>query len=210
MILYIINDIVKINFINKTILADLLFLGLFYWFIVTLFWIFKVPILYMQVITLFVIALSAYYIIRYFPGSWPYIVSTDKKIKKMIKLSKITNNDNVYELWCWDWRIIRLAWLEWPKKATWIEISIPLVWLWNIISKIRKNPSKLKHWSLWSFDYWDADVILLYLLPVAMRKFKKLIWPKLKKWTRVISNSFILDWVKEEKCEDKVYLYVKK
>ena len=141
--------------------------------------------------------------------SAPFVPSKKSRRDLMIKLADLKSDDIVYELWCGDGRIIRQAARSWVKKAVGFEISIPLVYFCRLVSYFTKNPAKIKNANIWKQDYSEVDVILCYLLPVAMKKFKKEIWGNLKPWTRVISNAFSIPEEKEVKKEENVYLYVK-
>jgi SAM-dependent methyltransferase len=137
----------------------------------------------------------------------PFVPSARKKHKIMIGLANLKSGDTVYDLGCGDGRLVFNAAPK-VKKAIGYELSIPLVLYGKFISLFVKGGPKIKFGNIWKQKYEDADVIFCYLLPGAMQKFHKVIWPTLKPGTRVISNSFQIRDLKPAKEEDRVYLYI--
>jgi hypothetical protein len=69
---------------------------------------------------------------------------------------------------------------------------------------------KIRFGNFWHQDLTKYDVIVCFLLIEAMTNFERDVWPKLKKGTRVISNSFKLKGVPITEESAGVYLYIKK
>jgi hypothetical protein len=137
--------------------------------------------------------------------SGPFVPSARKRHKTMLKLAALKSSDIVYDLGCGDGRLVFSA-SKLAKKATGYDLSIPLVLYGKLVSLFYPKAS-IRFGNIWKQNYDDATVIFCYLLPNAMVHFHKEVWPKLKKGTRVVSNSFEIHSLKPLKTEDKVYLY---
>jgi len=69
----------------------------------------------------------------------------------------------------------------------------PLVWMWSkFLSIFWRSKAKLKYGNFWTKDFSDADVIVCYLLPGAMKKMKDKIFPQLKPGAYIVSHAFHL------------------
>ena len=182
----------------------------------TIFWIFKLPLEIMIYILLFIFWITLINLITKLPlFCAPFVISNKSKIDTITKLVNLLGkNKIIYEPWCWDGRIIRKMALLWVKKAIWYEISIPLIIYAKIINfinylKWQKSLPTISYWNIWTLDYTKADIIICYIKSKWMEKFEKDIWPKLKKWSYVISNTFEMKWIKIHLEENKVFVYKK-
>ncbi len=139
-------------------------------------------------------------------SSGPFVPSSRKRHRTMLKLADLGADDVVYDLGCGDGRLIFEA-ARYTKKAIGYELSIPLVLFGKLRALFSRNNAHIRFGNIWKQDYKDADVIFCYLLPKAMKTFYKEVWPHLKPGTRVVSNAFEIHEVKPVKKEDRVYLY---
>ena len=139
--------------------------------------------------------------------SGPFVPSSRKRHMDMLMLADLSPSDVVYDLGFGDGRLIFSA-APHVKKAIGYELSIPLVVFAKIKAFIQRSKVSIRFGNIWKQDYSDADVIFCYLLPGAMDKFFKEVWPKLKPGTRVVSNAFKIHHLEPAKQEDKVYLYI--
>ena len=135
----------------------------------------------------------------------PFVPSTKKRHLDMIKLAKLKKSDVIYDLGCGDGRLVFKS-AKHVKKAIGYELNIPL-YLFGKIKQIFYRNAEIRYGNIWKQDYSDANVIYCYLLPASMQRFAKEIWPKLKKGTRVISNSFEMHDLKPVEKLEKVFLY---
>ena len=146
------------------------------------------------------------------PGFWvaitgsPFVSSSKKRQRAMVAMAKIKKGEIVYDAGCGDGSLVFAAG-GLGAKAIGYDMSIPL-FLWGRFQMLR-HKGVIRYGNLWKQDYRDADVIFCYLLPKAMEKFYRTLWPTLKKGTRVICNAFPLESIAPKKVEGKVYLYVK-
>ncbi|PIZ74361.1 hypothetical protein COY07_00675 [Candidatus Peregrinibacteria bacterium CG_4_10_14_0_2_um_filter_43_11] len=139
----------------------------------------------------------------------PFVPSSRKRHVTMLKLADITSKDTVYEIgFGGGWLIFQAA--KQAKKAIGYELSIPLV----IFGKLKKlligSKANLYFGDMWKQNYDDADIIFCYIMPNAMKRFYKEIWPTLKPGTRLISNAFRIHDLQPTQEEDSVFVYTKK
>lgn len=138
--------------------------------------------------------------------SGPFVPSSRKRHRTMLKLANLNPNDVVYDMGCGDGRLVFES-AKLVKKAIGYELSIPLVLFGKLRQLFSRRPVTIRYGNIWKQDYRDADVIFCYLLPKAMKQFYRDVWPTLKPGTRVISNAFQIHEVKPVQEEGKVYLY---
>jgi hypothetical protein len=138
--------------------------------------------------------------------SGPFVPSARKRTQSMLKLANLKSDDTAYDMGFGDGRLIFAA-AKQSKKAIGYELSIPL-YLFGLIRKVvSRSKVHIRFGDIWKQDYRDANVIFCYLLPKAMTRFYKEVWPTLKPGTRVISNAFTIHEIQPIQVEDKVYLY---
>jgi SAM-dependent methyltransferase len=138
--------------------------------------------------------------------SGPFVPSARKRTQSMLKLANVKSDDIAYDLGFGDGRLIFAA-AKNAKKAIGYELSIPL-YLFGLLRKLfSRSKVSIRYGNIWNQDYRDADVVFCYLLPKAMTRFYKDVWPTLKPGTRVISNAFSIHEIKPIETDDKVYLY---
>ncbi len=183
----------------------LIYLNIFF-ILLFVFWIylnFQDSVLYLIAFLLFFFTLSLFLSFIYFLFEliWerknfvPFVPTSNKVAKKMIELADIKDNHKVYDLWSWDWKILFLAAKNSNAKFEWIEKKFD-VWLyWKIRSLFWENVN-IKIWNMFNYNYSDADVIFLYLLPITMKNLEKKLINELKPWTVIISNWFEFVWLK--------------
>lgn len=139
----------------------------------------------------------------------PFFPSSKKTIEFMMKLAHIQAGDTVYELGSGDGRILRAAYVYRPGKIVWYELSPRLVWYSRFLNSLRKERIVYKREDLFQQDLSDADVIFCFLLPQGMEKIEQEIRPKLRPWTKVISNIFAFQHIEYTNKEWLVYYYQK-
>ncbi|MCT4592212.1 MAG: hypothetical protein N4A36_02415 [Candidatus Gracilibacteria bacterium] len=153
-------------------------------------------------------------IIGHIMGS-PFFPSSDKNVRKMIKLAELKDTDVVFDLGCGDGRIIFAA-EKHCQKSIGIEGSF-FVYLLALFRKfISNNKAEIRRQNIFDTkDLADANVIFVFLLPAMMEKFYQKIFPSLKNGTKIISNGFNIKSLKptktipREKNEHPVYLFIK-
>ncbi len=137
----------------------------------------------------------------------PFVPTMKSTQERMLKLAKISKGDTVYDLGCGDGRLVFAA-AKKGAKAIGYEFSVPTFALAKLLSFFNRGAS-IRYGDMWKKDYRDADVIFCYLLTDTMQTFKKIVWPQLKKGTRVVSHSFKMKGVEPSKIDQDSVLYIK-
>ena len=140
----------------------------------------------------------------------PFVPSLNSAIDAMQKLGKFKKTDRVVDIGCGDGKVIRRIAKCGVKEAVGYELSIPTFLLARFRTLIGGGKEKIRFGNFWYQDLTKYDAIVCFLLIEAMTNFEKDVWPKLKKGTRVISNSFKLKGVPVTEEAAGVYLYIKK
>ena len=139
----------------------------------------------------------------------PFVITRKKQMQAMLKLGRFSAKDRVVELGCGDGRIIRAIAGMGVKEAIGYEFSIPTCMWAKILSILKRKGERIEFANFWKKDFSKVDGVMCFLLVDAMNEFEKKIWPRLKKGTRVVSNTFKLKGVKPVMVEEGVYLYVR-
>jgi hypothetical protein len=189
-------------------MAEFVFIFLCIFIVPIVFWVGKIPLDYLPWTFYGIIVLVGIPLLISLPNA-PFVPSNKARVDTMLKLAKLNKNKVAYELGCGDSRIIRSAAKKGLKKAVGYDVSLPLIWYGKVLSFFQKNPAKILYGNIWKQDYSDADVVFAYLLPVAMIRVEKEIWPQLKPGALFISNAFPMKGLKEDALEERVYVYVK-
>lgn len=120
----------------------------------------------------------------------PFVPTPMKQVERMLKSAEIKPGHRVYDLGSGDGRLVHKASRHYGADAIGYEYS-PIVWAWaKAISPFWRSKAKIKYANLWRKDLSDADVIVCYLLPHAMKRFNKEIIPQLRPGTRIVSHAF--------------------
>lgn len=137
----------------------------------------------------------------------PYVRSSHKRIRQMIRFAKLRLTDRVVDLGSGDGRILATA-APHVKKAIGYERNPFLV----LLSKIRfRNEPKVTVYarSLMRADLHQATVVFTYLMPPLMQQLTRKFRAELPPGARIISNGFPLPGWKPERYKDNVFLYIK-
>lgn len=144
----------------------------------------------------------------YVPMHAPPFIPTTRPIQDtMLALAQIRPGQTVIDPGCGDGRLL-LAAAASGATAVGFEISLPTYFLARLRTFRRKSIS-VRFGNFWKHDFSDVDVILCYLLPSAMEKFEREIWPTLKPGCRLVSHAFKLPTVIPKEHRGEVYVYVK-
>ncbi len=177
--------------------------------LIPFFYYLNLPLVYMQWTLIVIIVLLMIPLIKTLFNA-PFVPSSKKRVKTMIKLADLNSKKRVIELGCGDGRIIREAAKIGVKDARGYEISLILILYARIVGYFKKSSAKILYGDIWKQDYSNTDIIFSYLLPMIMPKVKEKIWSQLPSGAYFISNGFPLPDIKEDKKEEGVYLYIKK
>lgn len=141
----------------------------------------------------------------------PWAPTSLSKIKTMLTMAGVGENDLVYDLGCGDGRIIVTAAVQFRAQAVGFEID-PLRYLWcQIIITILgiRDRVQVIYGNFFHQDLSPANVVTCYLLPDTNKKLEKKLKDELQPGTFVVSHTFFFPGlttvVKDYK--KKIYLY---
>jgi len=126
----------------------------------------------------------------------PYVPTTERAVKAMLRLAGVRSSDIVYDLGSGDGRIVIAAAKEYGARAVGIDIDP------ERIREARQNAHRagvenrveFREQDLFQSDFREATVVTLFLLPALNRRLRPQL-EALKPGTRIVSNTFeIGDW----------------
>jgi hypothetical protein len=146
----------------------------------------------------------------------PYVPTKMPMVKQMVDLANIKKGEIVFDPACGDGRILHEAEKK-GAKCIGVEVTPQIYFLAKWRKRQKKSNAEIRLGSMFGQkDFRKADVIFIYTSPFNMKKFYKLIFPKLKKGTRIISHAFTFKNLepikiisKKEIGHDAIYLYVR-
>ncbi len=165
----------------------------------------------MEILQIIALILLIPFVIAWFSFA-PWAPTRNKDIKRGLDLAKIKPNETLFDLWCWDWRVVFFANKYYKAKSIWIELCFTLFFVCKIKQFFYKNNVCFKNSNLYKVDLSWANIIYLYWMPDKLPKLKEKFKMELKKWTRIISYVFKIEWwepkeISREKWRLPIYLY---
>lgn len=149
----------------------------------------------------------------------PYYATPQVVVDRMLKLGGLQAGEKMFDLGSGDGRIVILAARVYKAEATGIEFDPALVKqsMARIKSLRLSSLARIIEGDLLKQDYSSADLLTVYLLPIANEKLIPMFEKQLKAGARVVShNTPFAPWtpVKVETIDDdgeghshKLYLY---
>ncbi len=136
----------------------------------------------------------------------PFVPTRTSDLKRVNKISDLKDNQNFLEIWFWTAKVsFYLAKNNPNSNIVWIELS-PILYFYAKIKLLffpLKN-LKLIYWNALSLNFNNYDVFYIFWLEETL-KYK--ILPKLnlemKKWSKLLSYCFIMDWWEKEIIKHK-------
>jgi SAM-dependent methyltransferase len=175
-------------------------------------------LIFIILIVLILIFIEAYRVI--FKGHAPYICSSNKLIKKIIKEINFKQNSVVYDLGCGDGRFLRRLKKYKQINGVGYEYFILPYIIGQIYNLFSKNKVKIKLKNFFKADLSKADYVFCYLITDEMVKLEKKLKQELKPGALVISNTFkfknwqpkkfiVIDEKRKKTLSNKLYIYKK-
>ena len=149
----------------------------------------------------------------------PYTATPPVVVDRMLKLGDLQPGEKMFDLGSGDGRIVILAARKYKADATGVEFDPALVKqsIGRIKSLRLASLARIIEGDLLKQDYSSADLLTIYLLPIANEKLIPMFEKQLKAGARVVShNTPFAPWtpVKVETIDDdgeghshKLYLY---
>lgn len=132
--------------------------------------------------------------------SAPFVGTESKIVKRILSIADLKKDDILYDLGSGDGRIVISAALM-GSKAVGIEIDPVKAIYSRIFIKLLKldKQIKIKRGNFFETDLSQASVVTMFLLHETNQKLKSKLQNELKKGTRIISYSFIIEGWKPQK-----------
>jgi len=122
----------------------------------------------------------------------PYFPTPGTIVDKMLDLGGLKPGEKMYDLGSGDGRIVIMAARKYKADATGIELDESLYKQSSErIKTLGLAPTaRIIHGDLLQQDYSSADLLTIYLLPVAIDKVTPIFEKQLKKGARVVAHDF--------------------
>jgi protein-L-isoaspartate O-methyltransferase len=122
----------------------------------------------------------------------PYFPTPETVVEKMLELGGLKAGEKMFDLGSGDGRIVIMAARKFKAQAAGVELDSSLVKLST--EKIRtlglSATAHIIEGDLLEQDYSSADLVTIYLLPVAIGKVTPILDKQLKKGARVVAHDF--------------------
>ncbi|HEV2199434.1 MAG TPA: methyltransferase domain-containing protein [Bryobacteraceae bacterium] len=122
----------------------------------------------------------------------PYFPTPETVVDKMLQLGGLKQGEKMFDLGSGDGRIVIMAARKFKAQAVGVELDAALVKL--SADKIRTlglaATAHIVEGDLLEQDYSSADLVTIYLLPVAIEKVTPILDKQLKKGARVVAHDF--------------------
>lgn len=157
----------------------------------------------------FFLAVFFFYLVLAFYTGAPFVPSTDKTSKAMIKHAYIKKGMRVLDLGSGNGKLLFLA-AQRGAYAIGYEINPFLVLTASIFALFTPFRKRIKNvWkNLWTADIGDADVIFVYLIPWKMDKLENKLLREARPETRIVCNSFLFNRIPCTKKDHDNHVYV--
>ncbi len=125
----------------------------------------------------------------------PSVGSPENAVEKMLQAANLKPGETLYDLGCGDGRILLRAAKKYKVRAVGIEISSALAEkaAQDVRKKGLQDQVKIIHGDFMKTDLSAANVVTLYLAPVANNTLRPNLERELKPQTRVVSYDYPID-----------------
>lgn len=122
----------------------------------------------------------------------PYFPTPETIVDKMLKLGELKPGEIVFDLGSGDGRIVIDAARKYKANAIGVELDDAL--FKQSTARIKSlgltNTARIIHGDLLKQDYSSADLLTVYLLPVATQMVTPILEKQLKKGARIVAHDF--------------------
>lgn len=139
----------------------------------------------------------------------PWVPTSMKTVQRMLDLADLQPDDAVYDLGCGDGRLVITAAMRYKVKAVGIEID-PLRYLWCqflVCILFQRKNVRIIFGNIYHQDYSEADVVMCFLLPEALKKLEDKFRRELPSQARVISNRYLFPTLEPIRQDGEIRLY---
>lgn len=122
----------------------------------------------------------------------PYVPTPQKVVDGMLDLAKVTKGDVVYDLGCGDGRIVVTAAKKYGATGIGVDLNPERIREANENAREAGVEEKVTfhEGDLFDFDFSEASVLTLYLLPDVNLQLMPKILSEMKPGSRVVSHAF--------------------
>jgi SAM-dependent methyltransferase len=131
----------------------------------------------------------------------PYYPTPELIVERMLQLGELKSGEKMYDLGSGDGRIVIMAAKKYGAEATGVELDEDLVHRSrNAIHKAGlEKTARIIEGDILKQDYSPADLLTVYLLPVANDKLKPIVDRQLRKGARLVAHDFqFSNWTPEK------------
>jgi cyclopropane fatty-acyl-phospholipid synthase-like methyltransferase len=144
----------------------------------------------------------------------PYVPTNQKTVEEMLKLAGVKAGDVVYDLGCGDGRIVITAAQKFGATGVGVDLNPQRIKEANANAQAAGVADKVKfvQGDLFDFDFSEANVVTMYLLPSVNLTLRPKLQKELKPGSRIVSHDFDMgDWEAEKTVRvgsnDTIYLW---
>lgn len=133
-----------------------------------------------------------------------FVPTPQNVVDTMLKMADVKSGEMVYDLGCGDGRIVITAAKDFGARGIGVDIDP------KRIAESRENATKaavsdrvqFRQTDLFTMNFADADVVMLYLLPALNVRLRPRLLDELKPGTRVVSHAFMMgEWEPDNRAE---------
>lgn len=133
-----------------------------------------------------------------------YVPTPTVVVEEMMRLAAIKPGEMVYDLGCGDGRIVIAAVRDFGARGIGVDIDP------QRIAESKDNAEKagvaarvqFQQADLFTMNFSDADVVMLYLLPALNVRLRPRLLDELRPGTRIVSHAFMMgDWQPDERAK---------
>ena len=134
----------------------------------------------------------------------PYYPTPEMVVEKMLQLGEIKAGEKMFDLGSGDGRIVIMAARKFKADGTGVELDDSLFRqsMERIKSLGLSATARIIHGDLLAQDYSSADLLTVYLLPIATEKVTPILEKQLKKGARIVAHDFEFVQWKAAKIQD--------
>lgn len=124
----------------------------------------------------------------------PFVPTRQRDVERMLRLADLKTGQTVYDLGAGDGRFVVTAAKRYGAVATGFEISVLpyLVAKWRLRRANLGSKAQMKFQDFFKLDLSEADVIVCFLTPNAMKKLGPKLARELRPGARVVSYAFTI------------------